>query len=106
MFTPSQDTWSLSTDRYLICYAIKKNINPVFSDDILYEYGIECTLTEKSGEVLSFERIDCISPDYDKVFKLTQILKKFEVFPAHLKDIVSDLLLLTNEEQSQLLCIG
>ena len=106
MFTSPQDTWSMSTGRYLLCYAIKRNSSPVCPDEILYEYGIECTLTEeKSGEILSLERINCISPDYDKVFKITQILKKFEVFPAHLKDIVSDLLLLTAEEQSRLLCV-
>lgn len=80
---------------YTIEYTITKNLNES-EPEMMEEYGIRCTLFE-ADKVISAEEIKCITPVLSKVNEMVMILRKNRVFPAHLKDVVYDLLVLEEE---------
>lgn len=103
MRTESLSTWHSSVGEYIVTYAITRNQNVCYGEELLCEFGIECFL-HKSGRQVSFENIDCISPDYEKVFGMVQTLKRFQVFPVHLKEVICELLERDELEDSSPLC--
>ena len=80
----------LETQNRLI-YSIKKNRNRAYSDGILYEYGIKCSLCNMQGERLMSENVSCISADLRKVRGIAQILVRNQVYPVHLREILDEL---------------
>ena len=105
MHLSQKDTYQVNTGEYLIQYTIQKNFYSNGTKENVYEYGIECTLTNSQGEALSEEQIRYISPNYHHVAEIVQILKKYEVFPAHLKEILVDILNMTPTEKANLLSV-
>lgn len=76
---------------YTLEYTMTKNPSTYELKEIC-EYGIVCILTGQEGKMHDREEIRCITPDYVKAEKITQCLVKNQVFPVHLKEIVSELL--------------
>ena len=58
----------------------------------MFEYGITCVLYGGENEIVSSEEIKCITPNFSKVNELVAILKRNQVFPVHLKEVICDLL--------------
>lgn len=85
------NTWHTAAGEYFLTYTITRNRNFRLEEEMVYEYGMECFL-QKGGEQIAFESIDCISPDYEKVFYLVQTLKRFQVFPVHVKEVLGELM--------------
>lgn len=63
----------------------------------LVEYGICCRLFEAEQPVLS-EKVKGITTRQCLILKFVRILEKNQVFPAHLRDVIEDLLILEYEE--------
>lgn len=103
MKTTNLTTWHSAVGEYLVTYVITQNQNTCYEEGTLYEYGIECFLNKGNTQV-SFASVDCVSPDYERVFRLVQTLKKFQVFPAHLKEIICDLMNCEEQEISRMMC--
>ncbi len=85
-------SWQTTTGQYVITYTITENMNLDSSEQALLEYGIECSLSHIQEGPISSDSIRCISPDYETVFQIAQILRNHQVFPVHLHEIVSDLI--------------
>lgn len=103
MQAPNLSMWHSAVEEYIVTYAITENQNVCYGEDTIREFGIECFL-HKGDVQISFESIDCISPDYEKVFHMVQTLKRFQVFPAHLKEVVSELAECDEQGLIRLLC--
>lgn len=58
-------------------------------------YGINMYNRDSSVAMLDGEhcRIDDISDDIEKVKTLCEMIKEYDVYPVHLKDIVEDMLI-------------
>lgn len=61
------------------------------------EYGISCKLYELENTVDS-EDVMGITSEWGTIKKMLYILEKNQVFPAHLREIIEDLLILEYEE--------
>lgn len=92
--------WMIKTNEYVLIYNITYSMNPSYEEDIVWEYGIECSLYDTSDELVSTAHVSHISPDRDFVLSMLRILTREEVFPVHLLDIVCDLLVTMNEDAS------
>jgi len=92
--------WMISTNGYVLIYNITYSMNPNYEEDTVWEYGIECSLYDSFDALISSAHVSHISPDRDFVLSMVQILTRTEVFPVHLVDIVSDLLVTMNETVS------
>lgn len=90
--------WMIKTNGYVLIYNITHSMNPAYEEDTVWEYGIECSLYDSSDALISTAHVSHISPDRDFVLSMLQILTHEEVFPVHLLDIVSDLLVTMNED--------
>lgn len=62
------------------------------------EYGIQCKLYE-SEVAIAQEEVKGITSEWERVKKIVGILEKNQVFPAHLRDVIEDLLVLEFEEK-------
>lgn len=62
------------------------------------EYGIRCSLYELEAAVAS-EEVKGITSEWDIIKKFFHILEKNQVFPAHLREIIEDLVVLEYEEE-------
>lgn len=77
---------------YTIAYTITQNVGGKNAEEVP-QYGIRCELL--SGETtVSSEEISEITPSYEKVCSILQKLEKNQVFPAHLRDVIEDLLMI------------
>lgn len=76
---------------YTVEYTITKNASE-YELESISEYGISCILYGESQEIVSSEEIKCVTPNFTKVNEMVQILKRNQVFPVHLKEIVCELL--------------
>lgn len=85
-------SWQTTTGQYTITYTITKNTDLNSNEQALLEYGIECSLSHIQDGPISSDSIRCISPDYETVYQIAQILRNHQVFPAHLHEIVTDLI--------------
>lgn len=75
-------------------YEITESREKIDGHGITDVYGISIynrhrELAEKAGE---YCRIDGISPDYDRIRQLKELLEEMELFPIHLRDVVEDFL--------------
>ncbi len=64
-------------------------------------YGIRCSLYVLEKLVDSNE-VNGITTKKHRIEKFLQILKKNQVFPVHLKDVIEDLLIMEFEEKKEL----
>ncbi len=55
----------------------------------LYLYNRDPLLAKQRGE---YSRVDGISPDYDEVLRLRDLIEELDVYPVHLAEIVEDYL--------------
>ncbi len=76
---------------YTVEYTITKNASGYELEE-LFEYGISCILYGESQEIVSSEEIKCITPSVARVNEMVRTLKRNQVFPVHLKEIVCELL--------------
>ena len=79
-------------EQYILYYTVSKHLNTDYEDAELYEYGIRCALCDLRGGLMDEEDIRCVSPDFNLVRRLTNILAKYQVYPVHLLEILDDLL--------------
>ena len=79
-------------EQHILYYTVSKHLNTAFEDDELYEYGIRCALCDLRGGLVDEEDILCVSPDFNLVRRLTNILAKYQVYPVHLLEILDDLM--------------
>jgi len=97
-------------EQHILYYTVSKHLNTAYEDGELYEYGIKCALCDKRGRLMDEADVACVSPSFNRVRQLTNILVKHQVYPVHLFEILDDLL---NREQlpeddnltSPLLCV-
>lgn len=89
--------WMINTNGYVLIYNITYSMNPCYEEETVWEYGVECSLYDSTDALISSAHVSHISPDRDFVLRMIQILTSGEVFPVHLFDIVSDLLVTMNE---------
>lgn len=92
MTATAASSWQTTAGQYIITYTITENMNLDSNEQTLLEYGIECSLSHIQEEPISSDSIRCISPDYETVFQIVQILRNHQVFPVHLHEIVIDLI--------------
>ncbi len=76
---------------YKLEYEITQNFSLYEPLDI-EEYGMRCMLYGESEEMLDMEEIKCITPNFRKIRELFRLITGYQVFPVHLKEVVSDLL--------------
>ncbi|MBO5353835.1 MAG: hypothetical protein J6J42_10895 [Lachnospiraceae bacterium] len=76
---------------YTVEYTITKNASDYELEEIC-EYGISCSLYGENQEIVSSEEIKCITPNFARINEMVHILKRNQVFPVHLKEIVCELL--------------
>ncbi len=67
------------------------------SKEHLVEYGICCRLFE-AEKMISSEKVQRVTSKQCLITKIVQILAKNQVFPAHLREVIEDLLILEYEE--------
>ena len=91
MLLISTDTTKVAGTDYIVEYTILKKLSNYTPGDF-FEYGIRCVLYGKEKKVVSMEEIHCITPDFLKILEIEEILRRNQVFPVHLKEIVSDLI--------------
>ncbi len=82
---------------YAIEYAITRNGEEEDPGE-QEAYGIRCKLYE-SDVTIAQEEVTGITSEWDRVKKFVHILEKNLVFPAHLRDVLEDLLILEFEEK-------
>ena len=97
-------------EQHILYYTVAKHQNTAYEEAELYEYGIKCALCDLRGRLIDEEDIQCVSPDFNLVRQLTNILAKFQVYPVHMLEILDDLLnrdkLPTDDDlTSPLLCV-
>ena len=97
-------------EQHILYYTVAKHLNTVYEEAELFEYGIRCTLCDLRGGLIDEEDIPCVSPDFNLVRRVTNLLAKHQVYPVHLFEILDDLLNRDNlpEEDnltSPLLCV-
>lgn len=96
----SEPYWMIRTNSYVLIYSITYSMNPCYEEGTVWEYGIECSLYDSADVLISTSHVSHISPDRDYVLHMAQILTREEVFPVHLLDIVSDLIVSLEENTS------
>ncbi len=79
----------VANTEYTIMYTITQNAD----EKDVPQYGIRCELL-RGKTTVSLEEIREITPSYEKVYAMLKKLQKNQVFPAHLRDVVEDLLIL------------
>lgn len=93
--------WSVSTEvegtGYKIEYLITQNGEEEEPGE-LTEYGISCKLFE-AETAIALEEVQGISTEFDRVEKIFNTLLRNQVFPAHLKEIIEDLLVIEFDEE-------
>lgn len=62
------------------------------------EYGISCKLF-KGKKTVDWEFVDGITTQKARVERFLHIIRRNQVFPAHLRDVVEDLLIMEFEER-------
>lgn len=80
------------TSQRIFTYVITENLNTTYEEARVFEYGIECIVTNHKGVVISYKHIRCISPDFDKVYGIAYLFQEYQVYPEHMSDIIEDLL--------------
>ena len=80
------------TSQRIFTYVITENLNTTYEEARVFEFGIECTVTNSKGIVISYKHVRCISPDFDKVYGIAVLFQKYKVYPEHMLDIIDDLL--------------
>lgn len=76
---------------YTLEYVMTKN-SGTYEWEQNEEYGVICTLFGQEGQLRDREEIKRVTPDYGKMEEILKCLVKNQVFPVHVKEIVSDLL--------------
>ena len=79
-------------EQHILYYTVSKHLNTAYEDAELYEYGIRCALCDLRGGLMDEKDIQCVSPDFTLVSKLTNILAKYQVYPVHVLEILDDLM--------------
>lgn len=82
------------TSHRIFTYVITENLNTTYEEARVFEFGIECTVTNRKGIIISYKHIRCISPDFNKVYGIALLLRQHRVYPEHMTDIIEDLLTL------------
>ena len=90
MFLNSSTSTMVDGTGYTLEYTVTENQEEEEPGGIT-EYGIRCVLLDGESTV-SEEEIRGISPNYEFVCKMLHKLIGNQVFPVHIKDIISDLL--------------
>ena len=76
----------------IFTYVITENLNTDYEDAKVFEYGIECTVTNHKGVIISYKQIRCISPDLELVYGIAVLFRDYHVYPEHMLDILDNLL--------------
>ena len=84
----------MKTSQRIFTSVITENLNTSYEDFRVFEYGIECTVTDHKGIIISYKHIRCISPDFDKVYNIASLFQEYQVYPEHMLDILEDILTL------------
>ena len=97
-------------EQHIIYYTVSKHLNTIYEEAELYEYGIKCALCDRRGRLMDEKDISCVSPNFNLVRRLTNILAKNQVYPVHLLEILDDLMNRDNLPEddnltSPLLCV-
>ncbi len=97
-------------EQHILYYTVSKHRNPEYQEAELYEYGIKCALCDKRGGLMDEKDIACVSPDFNLVRQLTNILAGYQVYPVHLLEILDDLMNREklpeyDNQRSPLLCV-
>ena len=79
-------------EQHILYYTVSKHQNPAYEEAELYEYGIKCSLCDARGRLMDEEDLKCVSPNFNRVRHLTNILATYQVYPAHLLEILDDLM--------------
>lgn len=82
---------------YTIEYAITQN-GEEEEPGGLGEYGIRCKLYE-SETAVALEEVKGITINRERVKRIVDILEKHQVFPAHVRDVIEDFLIIEFEEK-------
>ena len=80
------------TSQRVFTYVITENLNTSYEDARVFEFGIECTVTDHKGIIISYKHIRCISPIFEKVYDIAVLFQEHQVYPEHMSDIIEDLL--------------
>ena len=97
LLTSSINTEVAGTD-YRIQYTITKGGKKEAEQE---EFGVRCELFD-AGISVSLEEVTGITTDEKRIHGLLQKLRKYQVFPAHIKDVTEDFLLMELEERGPL----
>ena len=76
---------------YIVEYTILKKLSN-YTPGEFFEYGIRCVLYGAGKKMVSMEEVPCITPDFSKIEEMERILSRNQVFPVHLKEIISELI--------------
>ena len=76
----------------IFTYVITENLNTTYEEARVFEYGIECIVTDHQGVIISYKHIRCISPDFDKVYGIAYLFQEYQVYPEHMSEIIENLL--------------
>lgn len=79
-------------EQHILYYTVSKHLNTAYEDGELYEYGIKCALCDKRGKTMDVEDVKCVSPNFNLVRQLTNILARYQVYPVHLLEVLDDLM--------------
>jgi len=66
------------------------------------EYGIRCILYE-AGRITDISEVNAITTEQSRIEEFLQIIKRNQVFPVHLKDVIEDLLISEFEEENKII---
>ena len=79
-------------EQHILYYTVSKHRNTAYEEAELYEYGIKCALCDLRGRLMDEEDVACVSPNFNLVHQLTNILATHQVYPVHLLEILDDLM--------------
>ncbi|MBQ8633919.1 MAG: hypothetical protein IJ420_09965 [Lachnospiraceae bacterium] len=79
-------------EQHILYYTVSKHLNTAYEEGELYEYGIKCALCDKRGRMMDEKDVKCVSPNFNFVRQLTNVLARYEVYPVHLLEILDDLM--------------